>query len=262
MPTNQLYGFGNFEIQELKKQRHFDLHYNENASRKINDDVIKELESRYALEEQILDNISIGNLDRCIDSFCEKSVMWKEQRLGDTIRDDKNYLIIANTLFRKAAQRGKVHPVYLDELSRKMAAKIENINSTHTADELRKELIRKYCFLVNIYSTKGYSPIIQKVLNYISLHLSGDLSLTKIANIFSLNSSYLSTLFKKETGTTLTTFVNNKRIKHAIYLLNTHTESIQEIAVLCGIEDFTYFTKLFKKYAHMTPTAYRALTLC
>ena len=174
-------------------------------------------------------------------------------------RDQKNYLIIGNTLFRKAAQRGKVHPIYLDELSSKMAAKIENITSVSQVDPLRREMVRKYCFLVKTYSTKGFSPIIQKVLNYIALNLASDLTLKNLSSIFSLNSSYLSAMFKKETGITLTSYVNSKRIDRAVYLLNTQIDSIQDIAILCGIPDLTYFTKLFKKAKGMTPTKYREL---
>lgn len=93
----------------------------------------------------------------------------------------------------------------------------------------------------------------------ISFNLTADLSLTAISTEFSLNSSYLSTLFKKETGTTLTNYVNGKRMEHAIYLLNTTMLPIQDIAVQCGINDVNYFTKLFKKTKNKTPTQYREL---
>ena len=128
-----------------------------------------------------------------------------------------------------------------------MAAKIENLTSLSQVDPLRREMVRKYCFLVKTYSTKGFSPIIQKVLNYIALNLASDLTLKHLSSIFSLNSSYLSAMFKKETGTTLTAYVNSKRIDRAVYLLNTQVDSIQDIAIMCGIPDLTYFTKLFKK---------------
>ena len=107
------------------------------------------------------------------------------------------------------------------------------------------------------HSMKGYSLLIQKVLTQIDSDLTADLSLNSQARLLNVNSSYLSTLFKKETGSTLTEYVNGKRIKHAVSLLNTTSMQIQAIAQYCGIPDVNYFTKTFKKYIGTTPKEYR-----
>ena len=130
---------------------------------------------------------------------------------------------------------------------------------TAQLEVLENEMTRKYCLLVQSYSLRAYSKPIQNIINYISFNLTADLSLNALSEEFMLNSSYLSTLFKKETGVTLTNFVNNKRIEHAIYLLNTTQSAIQDIAAQCGINDVNYFTKLFKKLKNMTPTQYREM---
>lgn len=258
--ADEIYGPEHYQIRYLKNQNSFDFHFDETLEPEPSIDTIKSMENRYDCEEQLMECISRGDYEAAEKLLYRPAYLSDlEQRLPDTIRDQKNYLIIANTLFRKAAQRGKVHPIYLDDLSSKMAAKIENITSLSQVDPLRREMVRKYCFLVKSYSTKGFSPIIQKVLNYIALNLASDLTLKNLSSIFSLNSSYLSAMFKKETGTTLTAYVNSKRIDRAVYLLNTHVDSIQDIAILCGIPDLTYFTKLFKKAKGMTPTKYREL---
>ena len=62
---------------------------------------------------------------------------------------------------------------------------------------------------------------------------------------------------KKETGSTLTEYVNRKRVEHAIFLLNSTNLQIQEIAAACGIPDVNYFTKIFKKQVGNTPKEYR-----
>ena len=56
---------------------------------------------------------------------------------------------------------------------------------------------------------------------------------------------------------TLTDYVNNKRVEHALFLLNTTTMQIQAIAQHCGIPDVNYFTKTFKKHIGKTPKEYR-----
>ena len=104
---------------------------------------------------------------------------------------------------------------------------------------------------------KGYSLLVRKILVRIDSDLTADLSLKAQADFLKVNSSYLSTLFKKETGTTLTEYVNRKRVEHGIFLLNTTHMQIQAIAQCCGIPDVNYFTKTFKKIVGKTPKEYR-----
>ena len=104
---------------------------------------------------------------------------------------------------------------------------------------------------------KNYSPLIQKVLTTIDSELTADLSLNFQAKELNVNPSYLSSLFKKETGMTLTDYVNKKRAEHAARLLKTTSMQIQTIAQYCGILDVNYFTKVFKKYLGKTPKEYR-----
>ena len=69
--------------------------------------------------------------------------------------------------------------------------------------------------------------------------------------------SYLSALFKRETGQTLTQFVNQSRIRYGLFLLNSSHMQIQTVAQHCGIPNLNYFTRLFKKQVGMTPSEYR-----
>ena len=147
--------------------------------------------------------------------------------------------------------------MYIDELSAKFAKQIETICSEREASKLKIQMIRKYCILVKNYSLKGYSPFIQKIINYIEMNLDSELTLKALAEKFSVNASYLSDVFKKEVGETLTSYVNHKRIKQAIFYLNTSQMQVQEIAGEVGIVDPNYFIKLFKKIVGKTPKEYR-----
>ena len=93
---------------------------------------------------------------------------------------------------------------------------------------------------------------------HINFNLKEDLGLQVIAEHFSLNKNYLSTVFKKETGITLTAYVNQKRIEHSLYLLNTSSLSIQNIAGACGIQDLNYFSRIFRQQVGMSPSGYRS----
>ena len=78
-------------------------------------------------------------------------------RTGELLRDVKNMLIVANTLLRKAAESGGVHPVYIDQLSGALAVKIERVADTVEANRLGLEMLRRYCRLVRNDAHSGCS---------------------------------------------------------------------------------------------------------
>ncbi len=78
-----------------------------------------------------------------------------------------------------------------------------------------------------------------------------------LAEEFSVSPSYLSGLFRKEVGVTLTDYIHKVRIDHSLILLNTSAFSIQEIAEQVGFLDVNYFTRTFKKYHGISPKKYR-----
>ena len=180
-----------------------------------------------------------------------------EQRLADPVRNAKNYAIILNTLLRKATEEGGVHPIHIDKISSTFAKKIELQTSEKGISQLFKEMVRKYALTVKNHPLKGYSKMVRRVMIQVDTDLASDLSLSAQASLLNVNPNYLSTVFKKETGHTLTEYVTGKRIEHAVFLLNSTNMQIQTIAQYCGIPDICYFTKTFKKYIGKSPTEYR-----
>ena len=162
-----------------------------------------------------------------------------------------------NTLLRKAAERGGVHPLYINDVSTEFALKIERLFSVSSATELMAEMYRVYCRLVRKYSMKSYSPIVKRVITLINSDLSANHTLTALAESQNISPGYLSTLFKKETGKNVTEYILDERMQLARRLLATTSLQIQTVALHCGIMDVQYFSKLFKKYSGKSPKEYR-----
>ncbi len=219
---------------------------------------IQMIEKAYEQENKLLNAISQGLVHKT-DTFFTGNKLSKmlEPRLTDDLRNTKNYLVVLNTLARKAVEQGGVHPIYIDSVSTDFALKIEAAKSTNECDELFFKMIRNYSRLVQKHSQKNYSLLVQKVITCIDTDITADLSLKNQAKLLNVNPSYLSTLFKKETGVTLTDYVNKKRIERAKSLLKKSNIQIQSVAQSCGILDVNYFTKIFKKYTNLTPKEYR-----
>lgn len=217
----------------------------------------KLVETRYAYENEFLYAITQGNYHKAKLLIPKFENFKFEQRNSDPVRDLKNYCIIINTLFRKSVERGGVHPIYIDSVSAEFAKKIELRSRLEDIQKLVIEMVKVYCQLVNKHSVKNFSPTVQKVIVMIDSNIASDLSLSELATSLNINPSYLSTVFKKETGKTVTAYVNERRIELAQELLKTTSLQIQTIAQYCGIIDVHYFTRLFKKQTGLSPKQYR-----
>ena len=217
------------------------------------------IEYNYENEKILMNAVSKGQLHKVSHIAASVFTNGTEQRLKDTLRNRKNYLIILNTLLRKAAENGYVHPLHIHNLSSIFAKKIENIPSLKESFKLQEDMMKEYCLLVKNHSLKKYSTLIGRVITLVEYDLTQDLTLHTIANKINVNASYLSSAFKKECNMTLTDYIHKKRIEKALQLLETTNKQVQYVAYECGISDTNYFIKLFKKETGITPSQYRQL---
>ncbi len=98
---------------------------------------------------------------------------------------------------------------------------------------------------------------VKKVIRYIQVKYSEDISVEDIAFVCGLNRSYLTRLFKEATGYTPQQYLINYRIKKAKELLAESNETIQYIACLVGYTDTFTFSKAFRKIVGQAPSEYR-----
>lgn len=100
------------------------------------------------------------------------------------------------------------------------------------------------------------SPI-EQVLKYIESLPPGQVTLADAAKHVHMNPSYLSQLFKQQKGTNFIDYVTKIRMAEAKRLLTVTSLRISEIADRLGYSDLAYFTNIFKKSFHVTPSEYR-----
>ncbi len=256
----RIWGSNLFTLEEINEKNLLDIR--PLATTRANDggDILmqmKLMEERYATENALIRAVSKGQMHKGVGVLESIASMPFEKRLDDPLRNLKNYSIIMNTLLRKAAEQGGVHPLYLDEMSSAFATRIEQLSSMAAGKDLMGEMFRSYCLLVRKHTMKSYSPTVQKALVMIDADLSADLSLRTLAEAQNISASYLSAVFKKETGKTVTDYINSERMQLAAHLLETTGLQVQTVALHCGILDVQYFSKVFKKYIGKTPKEYR-----
>lgn len=212
---------------------------------------------RYAAENKMLEAVAKGDVQAALAAYENFHQFQLAPRLRSPLREFKNYTIILNSLFRKAIEQASVHPYYLDHISARFALELETLGSVEEGRRLRVRMVKEYCRYVQQYSLRQYSPLIQKVINEINLHLDAPLSLKTLAAQCYISPSYLSNVFKQETGQTLTDYISRRRMERAARLLLTTNARVAVVAEEVGILDVNYFTKMFKNATGQTPTAYR-----
>lgn len=101
------------------------------------------------------------------------------------------------------------------------------------------------------------SAVISKIQAYVQDHIHQELGRDEIARSVFLNPAYLSRLFRKETGLSLTDYIAQAKIGRAKRLLAETNDKISHIAESLGYVHFSYFAKLFRKMTGVTPQDYR-----
>lgn len=122
---------------------------------------------------------------------------------------------------------------------------------------LMEQVFEKTAILINNQIEQRNSIILNKIIQYVEQHYSEEITLSEIADNIHINYYYLSAYFKSQTSENLTAYINKVRVEKAKILLKDGNLSIAEVSSLVGFSEHNYFSKVFKKYALMTPTSYR-----
>ena len=98
---------------------------------------------------------------------------------------------------------------------------------------------------------------IDTICKYIEENYAKDISLADVSGIVAMSESSFSHFFKKRTGRSFISYLNDVRIGQSTKLLFETTNSIAEISFLCGYSNISNFNRIFKKIKGQTPSEYR-----
>lgn len=96
-----------------------------------------------------------------------------------------------------------------------------------------------------------------RINEYIDRNIDQNLSVQAICHHFRLSKTELYEIFREYFSDSVAEFIKKRRLKRACDLLKTTAFSVNKIAKLCGIPDYNYFSKVFKRELHMSPSAFR-----
>lgn len=97
----------------------------------------------------------------------------------------------------------------------------------------------------------------QIIIDYIDHHYSEELNRKVLADLVFISPDHLARLFKHETGKTLINYITDKRIEEAKKLLLNSNATVYIIADQVGYDNYSYFSKTFKKNTSLSPIEFR-----
>jgi len=125
------------------------------------------------------------------------------------------------------------------------------------AQELGYNALREILMLLAQRDMQKRDARVEEVLFLLSQHIREPLKVDAIARKVGLSPSRLSHVFKENTGCSIVEMLNQMRIRQAALLLRHTDRSAFEVSQDVGFHNYNHFINQFRKYIHMTPSAYR-----
>ena len=172
------------------------------------------------------------------------------------------FIELTMLLHKTASSLGiDIPALYNDELGFNPYEAIGRSKNVNIMQDLVMSLYSKATAEISARMTDLKIPLAENIKSYINENYSNSaLSLSLVAEHFNLNSSYLSSYFKKSTGENFVNYVNSIRLAKACHLLEEESLQVGDIAAKVGFSNSSIFITNFKKKYGLTPGSYRSKT--
>ncbi len=203
----------------------------------------------------------------CVKAGDEESVKKHMTPLGgsgsgtlsdDPLRNLKYHFVITIAMLTRFCVEGGMEMETAYTLSDLYILKADKCSTADEVHNIHYEAVMDYTKRMkraargNIYS----KPVIM-TMDYIYDNLHSQISVEDIADEVGLSPSYLSRLFHKEVGVTISTYIAVKRIETAQNMLKYSDYSAMDIGNYLAFTTHSHFISTFKKYTGMTPGEFR-----
>jgi AraC-like DNA-binding protein len=109
----------------------------------------------------------------------------------------------------------------------------------------------------NKYLERRSERYSEHILRWLESHYTEEFVLNQLASEMHLSKAHVSRVFRNETGSSITEYLNARRIKKACYLLETSGLPVEQIGTKVGLNNTSHFIHMFKKVVGVTPLKYR-----
>lgn len=145
-----------------------------------------------------------------------------------------------------------------DNIYRDHYLKADFVDTIDKFMSINEEILVGYARAVReVKENNNYSARVLECKNYVAEHLCDELSVEKLAAELGFSPNYLSQQFKKETGRTIMSYIQEEKINTAKIMIEASEMSLGEIMSYLGYTSQSHFSETFKKYTGLTPGKYK-----
>lgn len=221
------------DVEKKKKELYADIH--------------EDLREMYAMTKKGMKSESLERLN------CILSILKEEEYLVEDVLDlGIEIKTICDGILAKYNES-------LNELittEKTLSQKIQRCHQFRVYREVMLEIIDATVSHINVITNKK-DVLLYETERYIQEHYKKNITVSDVARSVGVSLSYLSRIYKEETGMTLIHCINAKKIEAAKNYLRNADMKIYEIAEALGFENTTYFSYFFKKSTGMSPKEYQ-----
>ena len=178
---------------------------------------------------------------------------------GDPLQNIKYHLTITTALVARFCIAGGLSQAEAYSLSDYYIRLADEASSPEEITEIHNEMCLHYTKqMQNLQRSTITSKAVRTAIDYIYGHLHTRMTLESLAAVTNLSAPYFSRLFKKETGTSVSSYILDKKLETAKSMLASSSYSIAEISASLAFPSQSYFTNVLKKDCGLTPKEYRS----
>jgi len=214
----------------------------------------------YQSETDFFGTIRNGNVRKL--QILLKEPFHKKEGLGilskDPIQNLKYHFTITTAMVARYCISGGMGQAESFSLSDYYIRLSDEARSATEITEIHDEMCLTYARRMRLIRKNAVpSPSIRMCIDYIYEHLHIRMTVSHLSHVTNLSSTYLSRLFKKETGMAVSEFILNKKLETAKAMLADSSYSIAEISASLAFPSQSYFSNVLKKECGLTPKKYR-----
>ena len=228
------------------------------------EDEIDEVEHRELIEEfQFYHAVANGNIE-VVKKNCEQGMFVNTDGVGvlskNPVTNLKYHFVITTAMITRLCRQNGMELEQAFRLSDFYIQKLDEIYSIEGIHTLHDEMVMDYTEKMKRYFQNNInSKHISACKEYIYSHIKQRITIEDLADEIGVSANYLSRLFKKETGISVSSYIREKKIELAKNLLKFSEYSMSEIAYRLSFSSQSHFIQQFRDVVGMTPKKYRDL---
>lgn len=212
-------------------------------------------------ELSFYDHVAAGNLEE-VEENCKKNDFVHHAGMGqlseNPIQNLKYHFAIGASIITMYCINAGLNELEAKEKCNHYILKLDNCNTIEDISSLHTKMCMELCKHMHIlHKTKVFSKPVVECLDYIQEHIGERITVKTLSDQLGLSESYISKIFCKDVGISVSQYIMNMKLDKAKNLLQYSEMSVIEISKYLSFSSQSHFISVFQKNVGITPHKYR-----